>query len=335
MDGANWVYGFKAATNSPWHTIYLVRMAATDTSPTTISNVTTINANYQISTVFATSTPNLIFVVLQDTGSASPYNNYLYRSTDGGATLSLVFTFGNGNGPSGGNTPAVNILTSICEVTTPYPGTSSGVGDLIFGEYNTNTSRTNGSTNDRVRLVRSTDQGATWTPVMTWNTDGSHNNIGHIHTVRQDPYTGYIYICTGDAANKSSIIQWDGVSSWTNNTNVSAISGWTGFHAGSGSERYRTVDVIFDANYLYAFADTYTYSDPSHTEAGIWRGAKDLSSYTRVNNDTVTYDGSKRWSTSSSAPRKPEFWRNQPTPSRSKSRVFLLFRRVVWQAAVR
>ena len=231
-----------------------------------------------------------VYILACDTS----YNYFLLRSTDYGATMTKVFTFGNGNGPGGTQAINVLILDGWLEVTHAYPG-GGGLGDIIIGEYNTNSSRPVGSTNDRVRVVRSTDGGATWTTLMNWNTNGT-NQVGHVHTLSQDPYTGYLYFGTGDETNKAAILRWDGASPWTDNTTMPNFATLPGFKVATGAQRYRTVGILYSANYIHTFSDTTADPanapdyDPSCTEAGIWRWTKDLSSGQRMSSDICTWD---------------------------------------------
>ena len=251
----------------------------------TRGKVTSLNPAFTIQyRIFSTSVPGLIFVPVKDGSGVF----HLLRSRDGGATFTNVFTFGEGNGPSGTNAAAVRLLRGILELTNPLPG-GGGTGTLYIGEYNNSPDRISGSTNDRVRIMRSTDQGNTWSKVVEWNTNGS-NQVGHIHAMKQDPYTGEIYICTGDGNLKAAIIKWDGRSPWSDNKTPAEIKSMSGFQVLTGSQRYRACDVLFDENYFYTFADTQTPNNPVGSESGIWRGRKNFSSYSRVDNQIYDYD---------------------------------------------
>lgn len=234
--------------------------------------------------MFSTSTPGLIFILVKNGDGAY----FLLKTADGAATFKVVYAFGQGNGPGGSNAIDVRCLRGFLELTRDIPS-GGGKGTLYMGEYNVNHSRSAGSVNDRVRLMRSDDQGDTWKTVAEWNTNGV-NQVGHIHAMRQDPYTGEIYVCTGDGQYKLGIIKWDGSASWQNNRTLPQIALMTGFKVLTGNQRYRTCDVLFDQNYFYAFADTQLPNNPDGSESGIWRGTKDFSSYTRVNNHVFDYD---------------------------------------------
>jgi hypothetical protein len=262
----------------------VLRKAESGQSIETRGSVTSLDASFTIEhKIFATSTPGLIFVLVKNN---SGY--FLLKSRDGAATFTNVFAFGQGNGPGGTNNPEVRILRSFLELKRNVPA-GGGAGTLYVGEYNISHSRISGSTNDRVRIMRSVDNGDTWTKVMEWNTNGS-NQVGHIHAMKQDPYTGEIYICTGDGNNKAGIIKWDGSSPWTDNRTMSEIGRMNGFKVLTGAQRNRVCDVLFDGDYFYTFADTPRPDNPSGSESGIWRGSKDFTSYRRVDNQIHDYD---------------------------------------------
>jgi len=226
----------------------------------------------------------LIFVVVKNETS----NFFLLRSADGGMTFREVYRFGEGIGPGGSQAQDVRMLRGMLELTTELPG-GGGVGTLFIGEYNFNKARITGSVNDRVRIMKSADRGETWTKVVEWNTNGS-NQLGHIHAMKQDPYTGEIYICTGDNNDKSGIIKWDGSSVWPDNRTLAELSGMNGFTVLYGRQRYRVCDVLFDDDHFYTFADTQLPNNPTGSESGIWKGEKDFSSYVRVDNKIFSFD---------------------------------------------
>jgi hypothetical protein len=249
--------------------------------------VSTVDPAYLVHNVLTTTTNDLIFVVATKTLSTNEH--YLLRSTDGGATFAQVMAFGAANGAEGADSKNVRLLTneSFLEITHTYPG-GGGVGDLYIGEYNVAPDRVSGGQSDRVRLMKSTDSGATWTAVMNWNTSG--HQIRHIHALKQDQFTGYVYICTGDGDSESAIIRWDGASAWTDNSAPSVIAGWSGFAVASGTQHHRTVGIIITSGYVFTGADNDRRNASYLTDSGIWRWAKDLSGGTRVDDDIISYD---------------------------------------------
>ena len=288
-DGNDYLYGYEIYPADATHgsKTRVIKCLVGSDEYSAGGNVASVVTNGTIHAVYTTSVDDLIFAVVYN---SSTLNFYLLRSTDGGATWANVFTFGGGNGIAGADTTNVQVLrsgASFIELTRNLPG-GTGLGDLYLGEYNINTSRTAGSTNDRVRLMKSTDQGATWTAAVTWNTDGSNTNTTHIHNIKQDQYTGYLYIMFGDGDTTSAIVRWDGVTAWSDNTNFADLAVVENFSVVTGSQRFRAVDLLFTEDYMFNFADS---ADPiAQTENGIWRHTKDLSSETRVNNSISSYD---------------------------------------------
>lgn len=124
---------------------------------------------------------------------------------------------------------------------------------LLFGEYNVASGRVPGSTNDQVRLWRSTDIGRTWSILCEWNTNGSTTQTRHIHGVVQDPITRLIYILHGDDPT-SGILRWDGVSAAppanTSLANYANFAGWASLSiSGANADFYRAGDLIFSGDY--------------------------------------------------------------------------------------
>lgn len=262
----------------------VLRKSQSGQSFETRGSVTSLDPSFIIEhKIFATSTPGLIFTLVRDNASY-----YLLKSNNGAATFTNVFAFGEGNGIEGANSPDIRILRGILELKRDIPG-GGGTGTLYLGEYNVCRSRISGSTNDRVRIMKSVDNGDTWTKVMEWNTNGS-NQVGHIHAMKQDPYTGEIYICTGDSYNKAAIIKWNGSSAWEDNKTIPEIGRMDGFSVFTGAQRYRVCDVLFDEDYFYTFVDTQKPSNPTGSESGIWRGTKNFRSYRRMDNKILDYD---------------------------------------------
>ncbi len=261
----------------------VVRKHETGQSYETRGNVTSLDPSFRIEyKMFPTSKPGLFFILVKNDSGF-----FLLKSTDGGATFTNVYTFGEDNGVKGSN-PEVRILRGLLEITRETPGGGSA-GTLYLGEYNISRSRIRGSVNDRVRIMKSIDNGDTWTKVTQWNTNGA-NQVGHVHAMRQDPYTGEIYICTGDNNDKSGLIKWDGNADWPDNKTLAEISVMDGFTVLYGRQRYRVCDVLFDEDHFYTFADTQLPNNPTGSESGIWKGTKDFSSYTRVNNKIFDFD---------------------------------------------
>ena len=131
--------------------------------------------------------------------------------------------------------------------------------EAVFGEYNVNPSRTAGGISDAVRVHRTTDGGATWTAILTLNTDGSTTQARHCHGVRYDRYTGDWYMLFGDDP-LSAIVRWDGVSaSPVANTpltqaGLGSVPGWEVMHDAAGLE-CRSGDISIHPQTVYYMAD--------------------------------------------------------------------------------
>ena len=271
----------------------LMRMDVSGTF-TGCKNFREFDANYTISAVYApdinTGDGQLVFAVVRNA-----LNNcyFLFKSVDSGTNWGnnapyynngdYVLKFGwdadgwiaNGNNPT--QIPKVRTLYSRSFCLADI----NGITTLLIGEYNVNKTRIGGADNDQVRIMKSTDIGAalgdTWTEVVHYNTDGSENNTRHIHCIKQDPYSKYIYIAYGDSNPQSGIIRWDGTSTLINNS--------TSDFAVAGAQRYRTADFLFLPDCIYLFSDTHSIG-----QSGIWKASKDLSSYIRVDSKIESYD---------------------------------------------
>jgi hypothetical protein len=224
--------------------------------------------------MFATSTPGTLFVVTKD---ATP-RYHLYKTTDYNATATKVFDLGDNTGSHIAN---VWILQKgLAEVTI------GGIKHYMFIEYNVNGARVDGGTNDKVRLMDSTD-GVAWTKLAEWNTNGTHY-VRHGHVIKQDPYTGYIYVGFGDPTGYSGIIRWDGVAAWQDNVSIADYNNISGFKSGAG-DFFCAVDLLFTQNYMHWQMDNGTGSS-----TGIWRANKDFSGATRIEHtidNTPNHDG--------------------------------------------
>lgn len=262
-----------------------------------------IVATYSVVRVFTTHTDSTILVNVKDTDT-SQY--FLFKSIDGGAH------FGN-NAPAYNDSDYVLALgysadadSQITDVSLLQNGSivdaEIGTGHVLFlGEYNINNDRTAGSTNDQVRIMKSTDNGDTWSEVIHWNTDGSTNNVRHVHIIQQDPWTKDIYFGTGDADDQSGVWRYNGTSnisalsnhepSWYVSNSTYADDGLAVGSVTTGSQKARPGDIDFTENYIYWTADA-----TAAASEGIWRGAKDLSSRARVDSTLMFNHGMETFS---------------------------------------
>lgn len=106
---------------------------------------------------------------LSKTALVATTGRWLLASRDGGETWSIRGTLPDSSGPKG------ILPTGIC----------SHAGNVYLGEYPLSHKTT-------PKLLRSPDEG--W----TWEVAGEIPGVRHIHSVQSDPYTGELWITTGD-----------------------------------------------------------------------------------------------------------------------------------------
>lgn len=184
----------------------------------------------------------------------------LYRSVNKGVSWHTVLT------------PAVQdtyfLHQGICQAKI------GGTDVLLAAEYNVNSSRVSGGTNDSVTVWRSFDNGETWGSVFSWNV--GYHEIRHIHAVAQDPTTGLVFFCCGDDAD-SRIVTWDGASSLPSLPSLANLVAADGWNAIGGAQTQRFVGIAFKGDYFFGMVDTFA------AQSGMWRGkCEDLSNFARV-----------------------------------------------------
>jgi hypothetical protein len=109
---------------------------------------------------------------------------------------------------------------------------------LFYGEYNI------AEKDEWVALWKSTDMGDSWDKVIEWNIAGHQTR--HIHSIVQNPYTGWIYILFGDTGAEAAIVAWDGKSAAPpNNTPLDEMGTYPGWKSIANTPRVRTGDLIF------------------------------------------------------------------------------------------
>ena len=105
--------------------------------------------------------------------------------------------------------------------------------NILFGEYFANPDR------KEVNIYASDDDGRTW-EIRHRIPPGQ---IRHVHGLCQDPYTGALWLTTGDTDEESFIA-------------VSHDDGKTFERIGGGDQGWRTCKLLFTDNYIYWAADT-------------------------------------------------------------------------------
>ena len=91
-------------------------------------------------------------------------SNFTEDSSWAAGSFTKIFDFGNDSG-----SPIVDVLVlqdGFVEVEI------GGVKSILIYEYNVNQTRTLGGANDPVRILQSTDDGATFSPLITFNLTG-------------------------------------------------------------------------------------------------------------------------------------------------------------------
>jgi hypothetical protein len=184
----------------------------------------------------------------------------LYRSVNKGVSWTSVLTM-----PS---QSSYFLHPGICTAII------DGVQCLLAAEYNSNSSRISGGTNDSLTVWKSLNDGITWDVQFTWNV--GYHEIRHFHAVAQDPLTLKIFFCAGDD-DESRIITWDGITESPAVPSVDNLNATPGWKAIGPEMKYRFVSIVFRGEYFWGAVDTFGAS------SGIWRGrCADLSDYTRV-----------------------------------------------------
>ena len=106
-------------------------------------------------------------------------------------------------------------------------------GKILFGEYFSNPG------SQPVHIYASEDEGRTWQCVHVFG----RGRIRHIHALQEDPYTGCVWVCTGDA-NEHSLVAY------------SEDEGRTFHEIGGGRQLWRVCKLLFTADHVYFGADT-------------------------------------------------------------------------------
>lgn len=206
-------------------------------------------------------------------------------------TFTKVLDFGDYNGSP---------ITNVYALHDGFVETEvNGVKKIYIYEYNVHTAsqRILGGANDPVRILESTDDGATFTSVFTFNTTG--HQVKHGHCVAQNPRTKQIIFGGGDSGDPGtanagqSLICWDGVSPFPpNNTPPENFDNFNGFNSVANLAETRTLSILFDD-----LGDFYTATDATSAGAsgGIWQWASDLSYSTQLDNQVLAFSNKTMW----------------------------------------
>jgi hypothetical protein len=104
-------------------------------------------------------------------------------------------------------------------------------GTVYYGEYRRNSDRS------PVHVWAGNREGDAWTPA--WRFDG----IRHVHGVFSDPFTGHIWVTTGDEDDESGI--------WRTDDGFKSLCKVAG-----GSQQYRAVTLLFSEDLIYFGSDS-------------------------------------------------------------------------------
>jgi len=129
-----------------------------------------------------------------------------------------------------------------------------GDGTVLFGEYWRNPEKGD------VRVYGSRDGGRTWRVVHAFPPGA----VRHVHAVQEDPYTGQVWICTGDGNLESIVTAMD-----PDGEAVAIV--------GQGAQRWRVVQVAFTHEAVLWGADT------PGPDGGIWRWDRATRELARLN----------------------------------------------------
>jgi hypothetical protein len=134
--------------------------------------------------------------------------------------------------------------------TVMYNGWSydANLRNVYMGQYS---SLDTGYENYRIKILKGTDDAA-WQTVYTFparKDTGYYGGIRHVHAVQTDPYTGDVWIATGDANSQSRIYRN------TNHMTPDSTGNAPLELVGVGSMEFRVVSFSFSPSYIYYFMD--------------------------------------------------------------------------------
>lgn len=132
-------------------------------------------------------------------------------------------------------------------------------GNIFYGEYWANPDR------GRVGLWCSEDLGFTWNKRYIFNV----GSIRHIHAVQHDPYTDLLWVTTGDFDSECQIL-------------YSKDEGRSFDLLGGGSQRWRTVSLMFTPEYIIWGTDA-GFDEPEYKNKFI--------AYRRSNDEIIELNG--------------------------------------------
>ncbi len=122
-------------------------------------------------------------------------------------------------------------------------------GNVYMGEYNTDDTT---YPDYQLHIFKGTNYGQNWSIAYTFpprSVTGLDGGIRHVHACQVDPYTGDVWITTGDTDTQSRIY-------YHTNGLLPDPDGVVRLNlVGGGSQEYRTVSLAFTEHYIYWFMD--------------------------------------------------------------------------------
>jgi hypothetical protein len=125
-------------------------------------------------------------------------------------------------------------------------------GNVYAGEYNSDDAA---YPDYQLHIYKGTNYGEKWSAVYTFpprNVTGPEGGIRHIHACQVDPFTGHVWITTGDTDSQARIYYH------TNALSPDADGVVRLTLVGGGSQEFRVVSLAFTENYIYWFMDAPT-----------------------------------------------------------------------------
>jgi hypothetical protein len=119
----------------------------------------------------------------------------------------------------------------------PLAVCSDSEGVIYYGEYRSNKERS------PVHIMASKDGGQSWYPVHRFE------HVRHIHGVFRDPFTGWLWVTTGDRDSESGI--------WLTRDRFRSLEKILG-----GDQQTRVVQLLFSPTHVYFGSDTEL--EPNH-----------------------------------------------------------------------
>ncbi len=132
---------------------------------------------------------------------------------------------------------SINIKRHAIRSKFPIPGSRPLVvcktkdGALYFGQYKNNKTR------KPIHIFASFDNGLTWQSIYTFK------NVRHVHGVFEDPYSGDLWVTTGDLDHESAI--------WISKDRFKTMK-----KIFQGSQQVRAVTLLFTKDHVYFGSDS-------------------------------------------------------------------------------